>query len=182
MREGEALRKLRCGHSDAFEGGEILTSVVDPIALQHLHEVEFEISAKDAEKRLEFADSYAHAGLKSLFLVNGAAIVALLTFAGNADLEFDKRGIFWSFAWFSIGICFNITSYFGAYFNQNFYMITSTKRSLNAKYAALGIPHTIDESKDMRTGNIWIGVAILSAVLSFVLFVTGAFVALVAIT
>ena len=94
MREGEALRKLRCGHSDAFEGGEILTSVVDPIVLQHLHEVEFEISAKDAEKRLEFADSYAHAGLKSLFLVNGAAIVALLTFVGNADLEFDKSGDF----------------------------------------------------------------------------------------
>ena len=61
-------------------------------------------------------------------------------------------------------------------------MLVSITRSLSAKYAALGIPHAFDESKDMRTGNIWIRVAIVSAVLSFVFFVAGAFVALVAIT
>ena len=36
-------------------------------------------------------------GLKSLFLVNGGAIIALLTFIGNSDAQVSRIGVFWAF-------------------------------------------------------------------------------------
>ena len=159
-----------------------MTDEVEADVFKQLHEMEFEKSAKDAEKRLEFADSYAHAGLKSLVLVNGASIISLLTLIGTGDADFDTRGVFWSFAWFASGLGFALVSHFCAYLCQNFYMLYSANSSFNAKFAAMGIQHKIDVSKNVRIGHIWLGLAILSAILSMVLFVLGAFVALVAIT
>ena len=159
-----------------------MVDTIDPHVGSHLHTVEFELAAKDAEMRLDYADRYAHAGIKSLFLVNGAAIISLLTFIGNGATEYDKRGLFWAFAWFALGLAAALLANFGAYFCQNFYMLHSMKRAWNAKYKSSGINHAIDNSKDMRIGNLWIGIAIVSAISSFLLFLLGIFVALVAIT
>ena len=159
-----------------------MTGDIDPNLLKHLHDMDFGSSTKDAEKRLDYADRYAHAGIKSLFLVNGAAIISLLTFIGNSATEYDRRGLFWEFAWFALGLATAISANFGAYFCQNFFLLNSWKRALNAKYQAMGIEHKLDDSRDMRVGNFWIAMAISSAVMSFFLFVLGSFVALVAIT
>ena len=159
-----------------------MTDEIDPNVLKHLHDVNFESFTKDAVKRLDYADGYAHAGIKSLLLVNGAAIISLLTFIGNRATEDDRRGLFWAFAWFALGLATAISANFGAYFCQNYFTLDSWKRALNAKYQAMGIEHQLDDTRDMRIGNLWIAMAITSAVMSFFLFVLGSFVALVAIT
>jgi hypothetical protein len=150
--------------------------------LTKFHEAKFEFSNRDAERRLDFADSYAHGALKSLFLVNGASIISLLTLIGNSKLDFDTRGIFWAFSWFSLGIAAALISYFCAYFCQNFYMLVSVTNAWKAKCQALGIENQQDVGKYTKFGHICIGGAIAAAVLSFLLFLTGTFVALVAIT
>ena len=137
---------------------------------------------KDAELRLEYADKYAHAGIRSLFLVNGAAIISLLTFIGNTGTVFDKRGLFWAFFWLAVGLSFALLANFGAYFSQNYYMLHSQKTAWNAKYDSYGLTPQQDSSKEIRIGHSWIGVAIFSSVMSFAMFVTGIFVALIAIT
>jgi hypothetical protein len=149
---------------------------------KRFHEASFEFLSRDAEKRLEYADNFAHAALKSLFLVNGAAIISLLTLIGNRNLDFDRRGIFWAFVWFSIGISGALLSYFCAYFCQNFYMRATATNAWKAKCDALGIENPIESDKDTKVGHYWIRGAISAAVLSFLLFLTGTFVALVAIT
>ena len=155
---------------------------IDPDVLRKFHEAAFEFSSRDAERRLDFADSYAHGALKSLFLVNGASIVSLLTLIGNSSLEFDKHGIFWAFSWFALGIASALISYFCAYFCQNLYMMVSVTNAWKEKCQALGIENQQDSDKDTRLGHYCIGGAIATAVLSFLLFLTGTFVALVAIT
>lgn len=159
-----------------------MTTEIDPNVLNHLHTLAFEAATKDAEKRLEFADSYAHAALKSLFLVNGAAIVSLLTMIGNVEAKYNKNGLFWSFFCFATGLAMALMAYFGAYFCQNFYMVASFKRAWSAKYKLLGLKDDTDSDREEQTGNKVIIFAILTAVLSFCFFVIGAFVALFAIT
>ena len=155
---------------------------IDPDVVRKFHEAGFDFSNSDAARRLDFADSYAHAVLKALFLVNGAAIVSLLTLVGNGNLEFDRRGIFWASSWFSLGIAAVFISYFCAYFCQNFYMRASATNAWKAKCDALEIETQLDSAKDTKIGNYCIAGAISTAVLSFLLFLVGAFVALVAIT
>ena len=155
---------------------------VDPEVIKKFYEAGFDFYTRDTEKRLDFADAYAHAALKSLFLVNGGSIISLLTFIGNGKLNFDKRGIFWAFSWFAAGICSALISYFCAYLCQNFFMRASSANAWAAKFQSPEINGKIETSKDTKLGNCWIGGAIFAAFLSFALFVTGIFVALVAIT
>lgn len=154
----------------------------NPDILRKFHEAEFESSSRDAERRLDFADSYAHGALKSLFIVNGASIVSILTLIGNSKFGFDTRGIFWAFSWFSFGIASALISYFFAYFCQNFYMLVSTTNAWKAKCQAMGLENQLDSDRYTKLGHLCLGGAVATSVLSLILFVTGSFVALVAIT
>ncbi len=149
------------------------------------HEWQFERHAVDARSRLDFADQFAHSGLKSLFFINGGAIVSLLTMIGNAHTTFNSRGVFWAFVWFSAGLSASLMANFGGYFCQNYFMLSSEHRAHQAKAQALKFNDAEFGKKGddaEKTGNLWIKFAIGSAALSFCLFVIGAFVALVAIT
>lgn len=142
----------------------------------------FRFSATDAEKRLDFADAYAHAGLKSLFLLNGASIVSLLTFIGNKGVNVDKSIIYWSFGWFCAGLMSIILAYLGAYFSQNFYMLVSQAEAWNARLEIIQSKDRKDGGKNRCIGNFWLCFSIAFAFFSFLFFVLGAFVALAAIT
>lgn len=136
---------------------------------------------EDARKRLEYSSMYAASAIKSLFLLNGGSIISLLTFIGNHQVDFGKRGLFWAFAWFASGIFLALVSYFGAYFSQSFFMNASYARAHEALGNKLHLSVVAEAEKPTASGNMWICIAVSSAALSAMLFGVGAFVTLFAI-
>jgi len=154
---------------------------LNEIKSSDLTEAAFNFFATDAEKRLDYADTFSREGLKYLFLSNGFSIVSLLTLIGNDKFHFNKRGIFWAFAWFSSGIFCVILAYLAAYLSQNYLMNYSVNRMFSYK-VGMGDSEKAAMNAYMVKGLRSIYVAIALAISSFGFFVTGAFVALVAIT
>ncbi len=137
----------------------------------------------EASERLKYATDYAQAGLKGLFLANGAAIVALLTFIGNAkEMRFDSLGIWWAFAWFSSGVAAVLATNILGYVSQASYMQASLRLSWQAESDAHETGQTFKPQKYEGLGSWAEGVGIFLAVASLMAFVAGAFVALDAIT
>tara|TARA_R110001606_G_scaffold264379_1_gene413046 strand:+ start:621 stop:944 length:324 start_codon:yes stop_codon:yes gene_type:complete len=70
---------------------------------------------------------FALVGLRSLFIVNGGALIALLTFIGNIDLESRSLlSLQWSFLGFGAGLFFALVATFFSYFSQGLSSLTST--------------------------------------------------------
>ena len=136
----------------------------------------------DAQKRLDFSVGYAQAGIKALFLVNGTAILALLTFLGNGGDLHEPRAIFWAFVWFTCGVTAVLIAYFGAYFSQAYYMQVSIAAAWNAQAVAHDIDRRFDGTSDRVKGDLANKIAILGAIGGLAFFIVGAFVALDAIT
>ena len=149
-----------------------------------------ELAAKEADRRWneaierhKAASDYAHAGLKGLFLANGGAIVALLTFIGNVrPAPIDTRGIWWAFAWFSLGLATILLTHILGFVSQTAYMQACLNLSWEADSAAHGTGHSYNHGSHERRGS-WAELFAVGLVLvSLVLFVIGAFVTLNAIT
>ncbi|MEM9310153.1 MAG: hypothetical protein AAGA34_01790 [Pseudomonadota bacterium] len=136
----------------------------------------------EADTRLQYSADYAQAGLKSLFLANGGAIVALLTLVGNTDADFNSRGLFWSFVWFGSGLVACLLAYFSAANAQNELMNSAYNQALNAEYRAAGAIEDADPATHERNADLSLGTAGVLAIGSVLLFIIGAFVALFAIT
>ena len=137
----------------------------------------------EASERLKYATEYAHAGLKGLLLANGGAIVALLTFVGNAQTSHvDKHEIWWAFGAFTIGLCSVLAAYIAGYVSHASSMQATFARYINALHTAQGFAGDADGSKDERRADRSENVGVGFVVGSLVLFMIGAFVALSAIT
>lgn len=126
---------------------------------------------EDFKLRHEAAVGYALATLKTLTLVNGGAIIALLTFIGNDNVKPEKEAIFWSFVVFSVGLALSTLDHGLAYFVQESYLNSASNRMEGANVRATD-----------KRGNRLISCAALCCLMSLVCFVAGAFVALDAIT
>lgn len=149
-----------------------------------------ELSAKEAERhwneasdRLRLANDYAHGGLKGLFLANGGAIVALLTFLGNAKtLNHNSVELWCGFFSFSIGLGSVLAAYIAGYVSHAFYMQAAANRSAEEASKANHTNREFDSSSPDRKGSCaeWTGIGFAIAALMF--FLIGAFMALAAIT
>ncbi|XUU61000.1 hypothetical protein ACRAQ6_01655 [Erythrobacter sp. HA6-11] len=126
----------------------------------------------DFKIRHQAAVEYAQSAVKSLILVNGGALIALLTFIGNSDVEAGPRGMFWSFVWLGLGLASALFALFPSYVSQSNYMYAARDR--------LADTDVDTEAKDIRGDNAAV-FAFLSLFSSLVLFLLGAFVALFAI-
>ena len=157
--------------------GELVRS--DEKAIAHAYYVE---QMSDAQKRMDFAVGYAQAGLKALFFVNGAAILALLTFLGNGGPLVETNAIFWAFVWFSCGVTAVLVAYVAAFFSQGYYVEVSLSEAWNAQADLYDKPRIEDGSFARRKGDRAHNAAIFSAILGLGFFVAGAFVSLDAIT
>lgn len=131
--------------------------------------------------RLRYSNEYAQAGLKGLFLANGAAIIALLTFVGNSKRAIDPSGLWWSFAWFSVGLAMVLFAYICAYLSQDLIMKAVFKLSRAAESAAHGTKQHFDHRQHENAGECAVKLALGSAVGGLLSFICGAFVALDAI-
>ena len=137
----------------------------------------------DHIERLKYANEYAQGALKGLFIANGASIVSLLTFLGNENgSHIDRSDIWWAFFWFTLGLAAVLSSYIIGYVTHAHYMqaaLQYSRQADRAAHEAAEDPKTQDYGpKGNRAENF----GICFTVLSMVFFITGAFVALDAIT
>ena len=126
---------------------------------------------EDFKLRHEAAVGYAQATLKTLTLVNGGAIISLLTFIGNESVRPEKEAIFWSFVWFSAGLTLSTLAHGLAYLVQESYLSSASNRMVGGEQRA----------SDGRGNGLILGAA-LCCLASLALFFAGALVALDAIT
>ncbi|MBE5074437.1 hypothetical protein IM511_08975 [Erythrobacteraceae bacterium E2-1 Yellow Sea] len=136
----------------------------------------------EANDRLRYSVEYAQAGMKGLFLANGAGIISLLTFVGNSGQIVEPVALWWSFCWFACGIAAILAAYVGAYLSQGYYMLTVFFDSRNAESAAYATGQNYDGSIEERKGDFASGAALFLSIVSLGLFIAGAFVGLDAIT
>lgn len=146
--------------------------------LKQLAAEDYEAAIGEAGERLRFQVDFAQSVLKSLLIVNGGAIVSLLTLIGNSDASFSKRDIWWSFFWFAGGVATALAAYFGAFLSQYFFLQSTTHEAWNAQLASKAIKPRYDPKAPLRFGNRALWVAFCFAIFSLMQFVTGSFVAL----
>ena len=139
---------------------------------------DYRAEIQEAACRLRFQVEYSQSALRNLTLVNGGAIIALLTFIGNSNSTMSIISTKWSFSWFSLGLFLSLISYFGAFFSQKFFMNVSFYKAWNAQYQARSLPAPYDITQDFKKGNRAMCAGIISALFSATCFVIGSFVAL----
>ena len=132
----------------------------------------------EAQERLKYQVEFSQSTLKNLHLVNGGAILALLTFFGNTDFGFDHRALWWAFVWFGSGLASSLAAYFGAYFSQACFTNQSLKQAWNAQLRVVGGKDAYDFTSDFKIGNRYLYIGIGAATGSLVSFIIGSFVAL----
>ena len=125
---------------------------------------------EDFKIRHEAAVGYAQAALKSLVLVNGGAILSLLTFIGNANSNVDKPLISYAFACFGLGLFSALIAHGAAYWAQEGYLNAAVARAENRESS--------DGNSKGDKGVFW---GLIAAILSGLGFLAGAFLALDAI-
>lgn len=139
---------------------------------------DYRLNSEEALERLKYQVDYSQAALRNLQLVNGGAIVALLTFIGNTDQVINDSAIWWSFLWFSAGLFLSLAAYFGAYLSQSSFMNVAFKQAWQAQHRAQGSKAEFDFADDLKRGNWALYSAISMAVGSLLCFFVGAFVGL----
>jgi hypothetical protein len=139
---------------------------------------DYRANLEEAADRLRFQVEYSQAGLRNLQLVNGGAVIALLTILGNTNVEFDGRSLWWAFFWFGLGLSLSLIAYFGAFFSQHFYMQQTYQQAWNAQFRARGIDGPNNHMVNYGRGNLALALAIAAGIVSLGSFITGSFVAL----
>ena len=158
-----------------------MTKIADPI-FREIAKEDFGVYFADAKSRLDHAVAIAQSAYRSLFLVNGGAIIALLTFVGHTAPAIEQRALFWSFVWFGIGLGATLAGMIAFAFSQMYYMQSSNEEAWKAQAAFHGITHDGDGTKDDQLGDATIKAAVICALIGLAMFIVGSFTALDAIT
>lgn len=134
----------------------------------------------DAEQRLQYQHEYTLAGFKTLLLMNGGAIIALLTYAGNASDKVAAGQFIVAFLAYVAGLMLTAFAYLTSYTGQAHIMQDSVIqgmrwRGLDPSDDAMKVDHE-------KLGNAAISMGKLLAVLSLAAFIAGSGFAVAAIT
>lgn len=130
----------------------------------------------DASDRLRFQQEFSVAGFKSLILINGGAVIALLTYAGNARDEIEAASLQWAFGGYVVGLIAAMLAYLTAYAGQALIM----QHSASAALAEMGVTAADEKTQKQRVGraNFWIRLGVALCVLSVAAFLGGSIAAM----
>ena len=135
----------------------------------------------EAKDRLGYQVDFAQAAMRNLLLVNGGAVLALLTALGNTSMHPDPRGMRWAFGWFAFGLLTSLIAYFAAFFSQYFFYNGTLFQAWNAQLAAHDLEEAHTPMPEFKKGDRSLALGVLATTASLVAFVIGAFVALSAL-
>lgn len=135
----------------------------------------------DSAARLQYQHEYTLAGLKTLIIINGGAIIGLLTYAGNASDKVDAARFESSFAGYAIGLGLAVFTYLTSYLSQAELMNASISEAYKQRGFAIleKGKHAPDYTK---RGMRWVYAGIALAVASLGGFGIGSYYAKQAIT
>lgn len=122
-----------------------------------------ETHVADASKRLQFQHDYSIEGFKTLTLINGGAIIALLTYAGHSAGSTVAKRLSEAFLAYAVGLILSVLAYLFAYLSQAELMngdMTEAYRLLGIE--ADGTRREEFERKGMRRVHAGIGLSVLS--------------------
>lgn len=136
---------------------------------------------EDSSARLQYQHEYTLAGLKTLIIINGGAIIGLLTYAGNASGKVQAAQFNSAFMAYAAGLILAVLTYLTAYLSQAEFMNGSILEAYQKRgLETTGGPKTKDEYD--KRGTLYVAVGILLAVGSLAGFGTGSYFAKQAIS
>ena len=135
---------------------------------------------EDAQLRLQYQHEYTLAGLKALILINGGAIIGLLTYAGNANSRLPAGQLEGSFGWYVAGLALGVFAYIAAYLSQGEFMHFSTLQA--QRMLGLATPPGRSAESHVKVGTAAVYLAIAFALISLASFALGSLGAMKAIT
>jgi hypothetical protein len=141
--------------------------------LAELAREDYEANLSAASSHLEYQVQFAQSLLKNLTLVNGGAIVAILTFIGNTKAQFDTGELWNAIAAFSGGLGSVLLSYLSAHACQSYFHGFHMGAAWKAQTDAKGMIRENENQNDLRIGNRYLHVANFFSVLSLACFVLG---------
>lgn len=126
---------------------------------------------RDANDRLQYQQEFSVAGFKTLILINGGAIISLLTYIGHSTGDSAAHNLATAFVAYAAGLVVAMLAYLAGYFSQANFMQDSTLRA----YEQLGIEAETKKSADdfRKSGNIAVGIGVGLSVLSLTAFIAG---------
>ncbi|MEM1196593.1 MAG: hypothetical protein AAGH57_10855 [Pseudomonadota bacterium] len=127
----------------------------------------------DYKKRMDMSNEYAQLAYRYLFLLNGGAVLALLTLLGNTQAEADAGGIFNAFIWFAGGLASVLVGVFSYHASQSASMLSSYYKSMDS-FSKLAGGQGLDESDiHHKRANVSLLAARFFAAVSLLCFVCG---------
>jgi hypothetical protein len=134
--------------------------------------LDYDIYLTEAADRLKFQVEFVQAGLRSLMLINGGAIVALFTLIGNSaaatQVAVDQGKLWCAFVAFVAGLLFTLLTTFAAFFSQVFYAESTVRQAWSSQREMLGGVGDNEHVKPFRKGKCAeiLGIACFSAALA----------------
>lgn len=143
------------------------------------NEIIVEHLLRDSEKRHAYQHEFSLAGFRTLILLNGGAIISLLTYIGHnsRDLagQFSK-----AFIWYVVGLVAVVLSYLAAYYSQGAFLNAAASEAFSR--AGLKAQGNKTPEQHILIGRRAIAVAVGLCVLSLVAFTVGSWCAMRGLT
>jgi hypothetical protein len=140
-----------------------------------------EFMLRDAEDRLGYQQKFAAEGFKTLILINGGAIVGLLTYAGHDSGSGIAASLGTAFFVYAIGLVAAMFAFLASFFSQSSLRAAAIRSATHR----MGLEPTADEKTEgqyRREGDRAIYIAIVLCLLSVAAFIAGSACAMNALT
>jgi len=138
---------------------------------------------QDVGNRVRFQHEFALAGFRTLVLINGGAIIALLTYMGNVAEKHAAHALGSAFIWYVVGLSSTTIAYVFAYYSQGMFLTVSIVEA----QIWLGVTADPDadnakSKKALKRGKWCIYAAVVATILGLASFVAGSSCAMAGLT
>lgn len=138
----------------------------------------YEVERSDYAEHLRLQASVGTMALRSLFLINGGAIIGILTFIGNHGADIVAPTIRWSIALFVLGLAAAVAAPIPGYLAQLNNQDAAYRQMLDYLRLRLSAASTNDHLRSVRKATWQLRVGLVLAILSLFFFAGGALVAI----
>jgi hypothetical protein len=124
----------------------------------------------DSADRVRFQQQYTVEGFKTLTLINGGAIIALLTYAGSKNASGVTHDFGSAFIGYAVGLALSVLAYLFAYYSQG----NLANTDMLEAYRLLGLrdeKQKLEQENLEKSGARWGNWAAILAVLSLTSFI-----------
>lgn len=135
----------------------------------------------DTAERVRFQQEYAIQGFRTLTLINGGAIIALLTYLGNKQGQVAAQEFAPAFILYAIGLALSVVAYLFAYYSQE-YLVTCDMQEAYKLLKVQSEEGKKEQAEAQTIGERWGKRAVLLVVASLVSFLAGSSLAMWALT